>query len=186
MLEVFARDTLAAGGYAPEYHDHPTLTYLQGLKSWAPAQFLPRPKVSEGNAGSQMTPLATLPGVVNASLKGGQRFELGEAEDPERGVLLDTVLPPGVVIPPHHHRDWRGVLIWEGSIRVGNKVLTKDDLLIIEPDAEVGKFETGSEGVHLLEFAKTAAAVPVVFREADRNDPAYRDGLVATPDAIFE
>lgn len=186
MLEVFAQDIFAAGGYAPEYHDHPTVTYLQGLKSAGPAQFLPRPKISEGNAGSQTTPLATVPGVVTGSLRGGQRFDLGEPDDPERGVMLDTALPPGVVIPSHHHRDWRAVLIWEGSMRVGNDLLTKDDLLIIEPNAEVEVFESGPDGTHLLEFAKTAAAVPVVFREADRDDPAYRNGLAATRDSAFE
>jgi hypothetical protein len=186
MLEVFARDIYAAGGYAPEYHDHPTLTYLQSLKSAGPAQFLPRPKVSEGNAGSQTTPLATVPGVVTGSLGGNQRFDLGEPDDPERGVLLDTTIPPNVVIPSHHHRDWRGVLIWEGSMRVGNEPLTKDDLLIIEPNAEVGAFETGAEGVHLLEFAKTDAAVPTVFRQHDLDDPAYGAGLGATSDSIFE
>lgn len=151
-----------------------------------PAKFLPRPTVSQRNAGSQTTPLATVPGVVTGRLQGGQSFDLGEASDPERGVILDTMLPASVVIPSHSHRDWRGVLIWEGSMRVGDEALTRDDLLIIEPDAEVPAFETGPQGVHLLEFAKTAAAVPTVFRNADRLDPVFRDGLGAISDAVFE
>jgi hypothetical protein len=185
MLEVFAQDTFSAGGYAHEYHDHPTLSYLQRMKG-GEAQFLPRPRVSEGNAGSQTTPLKAVPGVVTGKLAGGQRFDLGEPNDPERGVMLDSVVPAGVVIPSHHHRDWRGVLIWEGSMRVGDEELTKDDLLIIEPDVKVDEFETGPRGVHLLEFAKTAAAVPVVFDEEDRRDPTYQGGLAAISDPVFE
>ena len=35
LLEVFARDVDAGGGYAPEFHDHPTLVYLQGARGAA-------------------------------------------------------------------------------------------------------------------------------------------------------
>jgi anti-sigma factor ChrR (cupin superfamily) len=186
MLEVFAQDILAPGGYGPEFHDHPTLAYLQGVKSQVPAAFLPRPAGSEGNLGNQTTPLATLPGVLTGRLQGGQRWDLGKADDPERGVVIDTKLAAGITIPGHHHRDWRGVLVHEGSMRIADTELAKDDLLIIEPAAEVPAFETGAKGVHLVEFAKTAAALPVVFRAADRDNPAYREGLAATTDAVFE
>jgi anti-sigma factor ChrR (cupin superfamily) len=186
MLEVFAQDIFAPGGYGPEFHDHPTLAYLQDVKSEVPAAFLPRPPGSEGNAGNQTTPLANLPGVRTGHLQGGQRWDLGEADDPERGVMLDTKLPAGAIIPDHHHPDWRGLLVWEGSMRVGDVELTKNDLLLIEPVAEVPAFETGAQGVHLIEFAKTTAAVPTVFQEADRDNSAYLEGLAVTADAVFE
>jgi hypothetical protein len=89
-------------------------------------------------------------------------------------------------MPSHRHRDWRGVLIWDGSVRVGNDELTKDDVLVIEPSAKVPEFETGPQGVHLLEFAETTAGVPVVFDEVDRQDPAYDGGLAAISDPVFE
>jgi hypothetical protein len=186
LLEVFAQDVDAGGGYAPEFHDHPTLSYLQAAKSGAAANFMPRPPVSDGNLGSQTTPLATVSGLLTGTLKGGQRWDLGDAGDAQRGVMLDTKLPAGAAIPAHRHRDWRGVLVWDGSLRVGDSELTKDDLLLIEPDAEVPAFEVGAQGAHLMEFARTAAAVPTVFRSADRDNVAFAAGLAATPDAEFE
>ena len=186
LLEIFARDILSGGGYAPEYHDHPTLTYLQSKKSVAPAAFFPRPKVSEHNIGRQTTPLDTVPGASTGHLNGGGRWDLGDADDPDRGVMLDTKLPAGVTVPSHRHRDWRGVLLFEGSMRVGDEELTRDHLLIIEPDAEVPEFEVGSEGVHLLECAKTTAGTTTIFAAADRDNPAYRDGLAVITDAAFE
>ena len=71
-------------------------------------------------------------------------------------------------------------------MRVGGEELTRDHLLIIEPGAEVPEFEVGSEGVHLLECAKTAAGATSIFAAADRDNPVYRDGFAAITDAAFE
>ncbi|HZS14436.1 MAG TPA: hypothetical protein VFC09_07550 [Candidatus Dormibacteraeota bacterium] len=186
LLEIFARDIDAGGGYAPEFHDHPTLTELQNIKSGAAANFAPRPKISEVNAGNQTTPLKVVPGVLTGKLKGGQRWDLGDSGDPERGVMLDTLLPAGSAVPAHRHRDWRGVLVWNGSLRAGDEELTKDDLLVIEPGAEVPAFQAGPQGAHLMEFAKTAAGVATVIRSADRDNPAFKSGLAATADVEAE
>jgi hypothetical protein len=184
LLEIFARDVDSGGGYAPEFHDHPTLAYLQRARVGG-ARFLPRPKGSEGNAGNQTTPLATVHGLLTGHLSGGQRWDLGEAEDPERGVLLDTKLPPGTVIPTHRHGDWYAALVLDGEMRFGDEQLRRHDLLIIEPDAHVPTFEVGTQGLHLVQFARTAAGATYVFREADRQNPAYSDGLAAVSDAAF-
>jgi hypothetical protein len=71
-------------------------------------------------------------------------------------------------------------------MRVGDEELTRDHVLIIEPGAEVPEFEVGSEGVHLLECAKTTAGTTTIFAAADRDNPAYRDGLAVITDAAFE
>ncbi|HZS15656.1 MAG TPA: hypothetical protein VFC09_13750 [Candidatus Dormibacteraeota bacterium] len=181
LLEIFAQDVRSGGGYGPEFHDHPTLHHRQ-----AAANFSARPTGSEHNVGNQTTPLATVSGIVTGHLQGGQRFDLGDADDPERGVMLDTRLPGGVAIPRHQHRDWRGLLVWDGSLRAGDADLTKDDLLIIEPGADVPAFETGPQGVHIMEFAKTAAGVATVVHRRDLDDPAYRDGLAAITDVEVE
>ncbi|HZS13254.1 MAG TPA: hypothetical protein VFC09_01520 [Candidatus Dormibacteraeota bacterium] len=186
LLEVFAQDVLSGGGYGPEFHDHPTLAHLQTAKSGKAANFLPRPAGSEHNLGNQTTPLAGVAGVRTGKLQGGQRWDLGEAADPGRGVMLDTRLPASVSIPAHHHRDWRALLLWNGSMRIGDVELTKDDLLIVEPGAEVPAAVTGAYGVHMTEFARTAAAVPTVFRGGDRESAGYREGIAATVDAEFE
>jgi len=162
LIEVFAQDIGALGGYAPECHDHPVVNTLYRANGMA-APILPRPKGSEGHAGNQVTPLATLPNVRTGHLQGGQRWDLGAPDDPERGVMLDTKLAAGEVVPPHRHRDWRGLMIWDGSMRIGDHELTKDDVVIVEPDAEVPAYQAGPQGVHMMEFCRTAAAEPLVF-----------------------
>jgi hypothetical protein len=188
LIEVFARDVDSPGGYSREFHDHPVLEELQSIKSHStsPASFMTRPNVSAHNEGNQTTPLDTVPGLSRGHLRGNQRFDLGEPDDPERGVMLDTKLAGDLTIPARRHRDWRGILIYDGSMTVGGHALTKDDLLLIEPDAPVAEFVTGPDGVHLIEWARTSRAVPQVFDAKVREAPQFREGLSAIQDAVFE
>jgi hypothetical protein len=188
LIEVFARDVDSPGGYSSEFHDHPVLEELQSLKSHStsPASFMTRPRVSAHNAGNQTTPLETVPGLQKGHLRGNQRWDLGSPDDPQRGVMLDTKLAGDLTVPPHRHHDWRGILVYEGSVHVGGRALNKDDLLLIEPDAPVPEFVTDTDGVHLVEWARTNAAVPQVFDASLRDDPTYRDGFAAIPDVVFE
>jgi hypothetical protein len=140
---------------------------------------------SESNAGNQTTPLTAVHGVLTGHLSGGQRWDLGEADDPERGVVLDMRLPPGAAVPTHTHVDWHAALVLDGEMHFGDGKLTRDDLLIIEPDATVPSLEVSAQGAHLVEFARTAPGVTYVFRDADRRNPAYSDGLGAVADAVF-
>jgi quercetin dioxygenase-like cupin family protein len=163
LLEIFAQDILSGGGYAPEFHDHPTLSYLQNQKSGAAANFAPRPNGSGQNAGSQTTPLKAVQGLSTGTLSGnGQTFDLGEAGDPQRGVVIDSSLRAGETVPEHSHKDWRGFIVMAGSMTIGDQEVTKDDVVVIEPDARVGTFVAGANGVQLLEFARTAAGVATV------------------------
>jgi quercetin dioxygenase-like cupin family protein len=183
LIEIFARGMDAFGGYAYEYRDHPTLA------SWGPggglAEFMARPKGSEHNAGRQSLPTDGVAGLAKGQIRGGQRWDLGEPDDPERGVLLDTRLEPGEDFPAHTHADWRALLVMDGSLKVGDRVLAVDDLLIAEPHGEVGSFEPGPQGVHLLEVARTAAAVPATYSEQYRTDPRYQEALARAADVAF-
>lgn len=46
----------------------------------------------------------------------------------------------------------------DGSLRVGGVEMMRDDVLIAEKNAEIGAFEPGPEGVHLLEVVRTEDA----------------------------
>jgi quercetin dioxygenase-like cupin family protein len=183
MLEIMARGRGAGGGYAPEYEDHPTLA--NGGPATGVAEFKPRPKGSERNAGRQTLPNGGVEGITMGQLKGGQRWDLGEPDDPQRGVLLDTTFQPGENYPAHTHADWRALLVMDGSMNIGDREITSDDVVIIEPNAEVGAFEPGPRGIHVLEVARTAAAVPTIYRDEYRTNARYRDTLAAASDTTF-
>ena len=181
LLEPFHRAALAPGGYAPEYHDHPTLNRDPSM-SFA---FKPRSRLNQRNVGNQTLSMEGVEGLTKGHLKGGQRWNLGEPGDPNRGVLLDTRLQPGENYPPRRHREWRGVLVLDGSLKVGTERLTKDNLLIAEPNVEYGPLEPGPSGAHVLEFVRKAAAVPCVYRDQYRTDPRYAAVLARSPDTAF-
>jgi hypothetical protein len=155
VLEIFARDILSPGGYAPEFHDHPALVHIR-----TPGQspILARPPGSEGNAGSQVVPVDGTPGLAKHHLDGNGYWDLGDPGDPERGVLMDRKLAPGTSLGSASYGDWRGSLVLDGSMTVGGRELVKDDLLIAEPGAAVPTISVGAQGVHLLTCARTAAA----------------------------
>lgn len=162
MLEVFAKNS-HGGGYAPEYHDHPTLQrgdrvmLASGVTKPTGSQFHPRPAASAANAGNQIVPVAGATGLTVGRLSGGQTWDLGEPDDPARGVMIDTRLPPRGVIPVHWHGDWRWTLVLDGSMRIGDRELARDDIVIVAADAKIDAITVGDEGVHLLEFTRMAA-----------------------------
>jgi quercetin dioxygenase-like cupin family protein len=190
QFEIYARDV--PGWYSPEYHDHPTLSHLQVIKNGrparfnVPARFKARPEGSEGNYGNQTTPLAGLRGVKTGHLVGSQRFDLGEPGDPGRGVLIDSRFAPGEEYPPHWHRDWRFLVVLQGSLEIGGPEITKNDVVVIEPGNQVPSLKVGSDGAHLLEVARTAAAVPRIFLDKYRTDPHYKELLRQSTDNVFE
>jgi hypothetical protein len=189
LLEIFARDVDSWSGYAPEFRDHPTVTHMYDVSSTVPERsvvFDERPPECRHNAGRQTTPLATVPGLVTGSLRGGQRWDLGDADDPDRGVILDTKLPNATTVPSHHYRDWRGLFVFSGSVRAGDTAMTQGDLMVFEPGADVPELVVGSDGVHLLEFAKTAAAVDRIFGAEVQRDSAAAEVLSSIGDVVFE
>jgi hypothetical protein len=153
LLEIFARDILSPGGYAPEYRDHPTLVYLQGVDNIA---FGPRPPGSEGNAGRQCVRCEGNPGIHKGHLDGTAYYDLGHADDPSRAVLRDRRVESGRERPATAHDDDWAALVLDGIVRVGDQELVSDDIVIVERDREVPTMRAGVDGVHLLEIARTA------------------------------
>ena len=192
ILEVFARARFG-GGYAAEYHDHPTLQNLEQRALFGPTSALPpmdgdpiqfaeRPAGSERNAGHQMMRNEGADGIWLGRLgPGGQKWDLGESDDPNRGVMLDTRLMPRQVLPRHHHDDARWILVFEGSMRVAGRELALDDVLVVEGGHEIPAFEAGPEGVALLELVRTAKGVTTTVAAEDRHD----DLRGAVPDIRF-
>jgi hypothetical protein len=156
LLEIFARDILSPGGYGEEYRDHPTLLYVKGLETTA---FFPRPPALVENGRRQVVPVDGTPGLVKGRLDGAAVFDLGDPSDPERGIVFDRKLPAGRKLPAVSVGDWRGMLVLEGSIAVGDTSLATNDVLLVEPNAGVPGITAGTDGAHLLELARTATAL---------------------------
>jgi hypothetical protein len=156
LLEIFARDVLSPGGYGDEYRDHPTLVYLQGIENIA---FVPRPPALVENGRRQMVPVGGTFGLHQGRLDGNAYWDLGESDDPLRGVVFDRKLSPGTTLPSTSVSDWRATLVLDGSMTVGDATFVANDMLIVEPDANVSALTAGPSGAHLLELARTAAAL---------------------------
>ncbi len=171
LLEIFARNK-KGGGYAAEYHDHPTLVgpgrlmYRPGIFKHGPAgafNFGSRPPGAEQNQGNQTMKIDGTPGLVKGSLTDAGRWDLGPSDDPDRGVALSTRLAPGETIPAHELSDWRWSLVTEGDLTLGERRLDVDDIVITEPNIEVPEAVAGSDGAQLLELCRTVAAETRLF-----------------------
>lgn len=166
LLEIFATND-KSGGYAAEYHDHPTLVgpgrvmYRPDIYKFGPAavfNFGERPPGLEHNAGHQTMKIDGTPGLTPGRLGSPQRWDLGASDDPKRGVAIDTVLQPGASIPAHRLDDWRWSLVIAGDLTLGDRALEVGDIVIAEPGADVPAAAAGSGGAELLEMCRTAAA----------------------------
>jgi hypothetical protein len=171
LLEVFSRNK-KGGGYAAEYHDHPTLVgpgrlvYRPGVYKYGPAgafSFGARPSGAERNAGNQTMTIDGTAGLLKGSLTQDGRWDLGAIDDPDRGVALSTRLAPGERIPAHQLRDWRWSLVMDGDMTLGDRHLGVDDIVITEPNAQIPDAVAGPSGVQLLELCRTAAAETRVY-----------------------
>lgn len=149
LFEIFAQAHLAPGGYSPEYRDHPTLQGGQHV-------FQDRSPLNIRNEGRQILPLDGVPGVWKTKMTAGATWDLGEAGDPERGIMKDTRLEAGERIPAHSYDDWHGLFVLDGSIRIGDRTLGKDEYLLIQPNSEVGEIVGEAGGAQLLELSRTA------------------------------
>jgi len=156
LLEIFARDILSPGGYGEEYRDHPTLVYLKGLDD---TEFFSRPPALVENGSRQVVPVDGTPGLAKGRLDGNGYFDLGEPDDAERGIVFDRKLAPGVTLPPVTVSDWRGTIVLDGSMTVGDTTLITNEMILVEPDSKVPAVTAGADGAHLLEVARTAAAL---------------------------
>ncbi len=150
LFEIFAQAHLAPGGYAPEYHDHPTLRLSAGRV------FTERSELNQRNIGRQTMPCDGVEGIWKSRLAPGMHIDLGEDDDPDRGVMQDTRLAPGQDISPHFYGDWHAMIVMNGSLTIAGDTLLRDDYLLIEPDSSVDAIVAGSDGAQLLEVSRTS------------------------------
>lgn len=149
LLEIFGDVALSPGGYSPEYRDHPT---LQGGNH----VFRAREGVNQRNEGHSRLALSQGDGMWQSRLAPGWSWDLGAADDPNRGVVRDTRLAAGERVAAQERGDWYAALVLEGTIEVAGKTLVRDDVLIAERGAAIPEIQGGPDGVHLLEHFRTA------------------------------
>jgi hypothetical protein len=152
LLEIFSDLALAAGGYAPEYHDHPT---LQG----GTHVFKPRTGINLRNVGNSSLSLEGELAAMKSVLAPGRRWRLGHPDDAEPGAVWDTRLAAGEAIAPCTRGDWYAALVLDGSAELAGRTLVKDDVLIIKPGGRMARLVGGLDGVHLLEHFRTGRAL---------------------------
>jgi hypothetical protein len=152
LLEIFGDLALSPGGYGPEYRDHPTLRYGNHA-------FKPREGVNRRNEVHSSRPVTDGDGMWKSRLAPGWSWDLGEAGDPNRGLVRDWRLAAGESIAARERGDWYCALVLGGSIEAGGNTLVRDDVLIAERGSAVPQVTAGKEGVHLLELFRTARAL---------------------------
>ena len=152
LLEVFGDLALSPGGYSPEYRDHPT---LQGGNH----VFKPREGINCKNEGHSALSPKGAEGMSMGRLEAGRQWDFGAPGDPGRGVMRDTRLAVGETVAARTRGDWHAMQVLAGSIEVGGKVLTRDDVLISEPGAAIPDVRGGKDGAHLIEYLRTARAL---------------------------
>jgi hypothetical protein len=152
LLEIFGDLSLAPGGYGAEYRDHPT---LQG----GTHVFKPREGVNKRNEGHSSLSLEGAEGMWKAKLAPGWRCELGDKDDPNRGVVRDTRRAAGEKIAACKRGDWYAALVLGGSVEVARRTLVRDDVIIAERGSTVPEMLAGKDGVQLLENFRTTRAL---------------------------
>lgn len=150
LFEIFSDAARSAGGYAPEYRDHPT---LQGsARPFADA----RSDLNKRNNGRMTLPCDGVDRAFKSRLSPGASWNLGEPDDPDRGVLSDTLLVPGEIIAPHSYGDWHMIAVLDGALEFSGRTLARDGFLRIAPDSPVGAIRAGPNGARLLEGCRTS------------------------------
>ena len=156
IFEIFAKNHIALGGYSPEYRDHPT------LQGW-PYNFAERSPLNQRNNGRQVLPNAGVDGLIMTHLEPEKVWDLGEADDPNRGLMKDTRLAAGQTRPAHSYAEWHGIFVLDGCVRLGNRMLVKNDVLILKPNAPVEALEGGPGGAHLFEVSRIAKGMAPIL-----------------------
>lgn len=151
LFEIFAQAHLSPGGYAPEYRDHPTLQNVS-------ANFADRLPVNAANAGRQSVICGDHPGLSRGRLAPGAQWDLGEANDPMRGIMQCSHLAPQERRGARTYGDWAAILVMDGTVSIAGRALGGDDLLLIRPQARLGELSAGADGADLLELSLTARA----------------------------
>jgi hypothetical protein len=146
LLEIFDDLARSPGGYPLEYRDHPAQQSGNYL-------FKPR---KEGHASPS---LKSVEGMWKSRLSPGWSWDLGDADDPDRGIIKYTQLAAGERITARERGDWYAALVLDGSADMRGKPLVRDDMLIAERNRTIPDMIVGGSGVQLLEFFRTSRSL---------------------------
>lgn len=149
LLEVFADADLAAGGYAPEYRDHPTLALSAGRV------FTERSQLNRRNEGRQVMP-CDAPDIWTGHLEPGVPWNLGETGDIDRGIMRLDRLAAGGLLPADRAGDWQARFVLKGTIEVEGRTLAKDEYIMTAPLRDTPVMTAGPDGADLLYLARSA------------------------------
>jgi hypothetical protein len=152
VLEIFGDVSLSPGGYSPEYRDHPTMIGGNHV-------FKPREGINKRNEGHTMLRVDGTSGMWKSRLAPGWNWDLGDADDPNRGIVRDGRLASGEVRSARRAGDATGFFVIDGSVEVLGRTLVRDDVLVVERGSECPELKGGAKGVQLLELARTARGI---------------------------
>lgn len=153
MFEVFADLATHAGGYSPEYRDHPTL--LGGMHA-----FKERSALNKRNDNRMCLPVDGVEGLVKGKLANGASWDLGEPDDMSRGYIDFTELKPGDSISRYKAGDWTALFLLNGDAAIGDRPLDCGAVIVAECGAEIPAMEAGSQGCGIFRAARTIAGAP--------------------------
>jgi hypothetical protein len=80
---------------------------------------------------------------------------LGEADDPDRGAMRHTALAAGETRPAARYADWHATIVMHGGIRIGDRLLPREHMLISTPGSLVDSLVSTSDDTRLLDVART-------------------------------
>jgi hypothetical protein len=107
------------------------------------------------NEGNQITPLGQIPGLLTGHFDGTGRWDLGDPDDPDRGVIYETKLSPSAVSDARSYSDWHAFMVWDGTFTMDGREFSKDDIVVVEAGCEVPEVKVGDGGAHLIEMSRT-------------------------------
>jgi hypothetical protein len=125
-----------------------------------PFNILERTGVNKRNEGRSRLPLDGVEGFTKGSFTPGSQWDLGDADDPERGLMKVTRLAAGERVAAHSYDDWHTLMVVDGSMQIAGRTLVKDDYVVARPNSAVGEIVAGADGALLLEISRTAAGMP--------------------------
>ena len=115
----------------------------------------PRSQINRRNDGRQVLPMAGVEGLIRTRLEPGRQWDLGSADDADRGAMRYTALAAGAARAPARYADWHATIVMEGEIRIGDRILPREHMLISRRNNLVDALVSTSNDTRLLDVART-------------------------------
>src|SRR5580692_8328876 len=82
------------------------------------AVFFGRSNINERNAGRQTLPCDNVRGIAKTRLTPDAQWDLGERDDPDRGIVKGTFLGPHRRLAARRYEDWHAIVVLEGTLQL--------------------------------------------------------------------